>query len=116
MGFDPLPQIERRAESLALRLELRLLIGICLLIGIGFLTAAAWLVLAAAHGAPVAATVLGSVYVALSALLFALVKRDPPAAPKQPESETGMPYFELAQGFAAGMQAGRAARNGAAPR
>lgn len=83
-----------------------------LVVGIGCVTAALWIMIATREGAIVAFAVLGLIYLALGALFLALAMRRPrqkhtPPAPPAPARE---PLVQIAEGFAIGMQAGRAAR------
>jgi hypothetical protein len=88
------------------------------LAGLGFLTVALWIVLAVHEGVLVAYTVIGALYLVLGFCLMALGAQgggaDEPrrAAPQsEPPSEPPKdPLVQLAEGFAMGMQAGRAMR------
>ncbi|MEX5728216.1 hypothetical protein Ga0609869_001569 [Rhodovulum iodosum] len=109
---NPLEAAERRAEALSHRLALRAAGAACVAAGAGFLTLAAWLVLAA-QGSPLyAATVIGAVYAGLGLLLWAIAPGGGARqnTPQQAEPDPYGPFFQMAEGFAVGMEAGRAAR------
>lgn len=65
--------------------------GLCMLAGLGFLTLAAWIAMAAQHGALVAALVLGLGYAGLALVLLALAARRPPRQPR-PAGATADPH------------------------
>lgn len=94
------------------------------MIGLGFLTVALWLLLAAQEGALFAATVIGVLYCAVGFMILALATRGKskthhtspthahsahPSHPAHPDGRA--PLMQLAEGFALGMQAGRSARS-----
>ncbi|MGR3454489.1 hypothetical protein [Pseudooceanicola sp.] len=91
--------------------------AILLLIGIGFLTVAAWIGLAAAFGTLTAALVIGCVFVGLGLLFMAMasIRRPlPPAAPAPaaaaaPVGMAGL-VGALVQGIGAGIVASAAMR------
>lgn len=106
----PLDEAERRARAFSHRLALGTAGSLCAGVGAAFLTVAAWLVLSAGHGAVFAATVIGSAYLGAGLVLWALSLR-----PRQPErtappADPYTPFIHMAEGFAAGLEAGRAAR------
>ncbi|WP_294620871.1 phage holin family protein [uncultured Roseovarius sp.] len=88
------------------------------LVGLGFLTVALWIVLAAQESALVAYAAIGALYVVLGFCLMALgaQKGQSPdnTAPEAPErtrqDPTKDPIVQVAEGFAVGMQAGKAMR------
>ena len=88
------------------------------LVGLGFLTVALWIVLAAYENVLVAYTVIGALYVVLGFCLMALgaQKGDGPkshaqdAPERAPQDPAKDPIVQVAEGFAVGMQAGRAMR------
>ncbi|NDV01454.1 hypothetical protein [Pseudoroseicyclus tamaricis] len=74
----------------------------CLLIGLGCLTAAAWIAIAAEMGHLMAALVIGGVWMLLGALfLIALTRRPRPVAPPVAEPEALGPPAPVAGGTAA---------------
>lgn len=91
--------------------------AILLLIGIGFLTVAAWIGLAAAFGTLIAALVIGCVFVGLGLLFMAMAsirRLLPPAAPAPaaaaaPVGMAGL-VGALVQGIGAGIVASAAMR------
>lgn len=97
------------ARSAALGLAAALL-GI---VGLGFLTFAAYVALRAAEGVIFAASVIGLAYLAAAVLLAVLARRRPqvPAPPPaQPVVPPGGMALPLAEAFAMGLGAGRAFR------
>ncbi|MEV8467194.1 hypothetical protein AB0T83_10430 [Fluviibacterium sp. DFM31] len=85
-------------------------------VGLGLLSAAVWILIASHHGALVACVVLGLLFLALGAGFLAAGAWSPPApshkTPPPPPAAPGDPFIRIAEGFATGMQAGRAARKG----
>ncbi|WP_019953359.1 phage holin family protein [Yoonia vestfoldensis] len=84
--------------------------------GLAFLTVALWVLLATHQGVLAAWTVLGLLYMVLG-ICFVLIAgrndRKTPAEPvaAAPQPAQGVePFLRMAEGFAAGMQAGRNAR------
>jgi len=84
------------------------------LAGLGFLTVALWIVLAVHEGVLVAYTVIGALYLVLGLCLMALGAQgggaDEPRRADPPSEPPKDPLVQLAEGFAMGMQAGRAMR------
>jgi hypothetical protein len=111
MFMGPIREVERRAEAFSHRLLLEAVGSILAVIGLAFLTTAGWLVLELQGGAIFAATVLGGAYFGLGLILWAAAithrVRSKPPSPADPYE----PFINMAEGFAAGLEAGRAARN-----
>ncbi|SEM48193.1 Putative Holin-X, holin superfamily III [Roseovarius tolerans] len=84
------------------------------LAGLGFLTVALWILLAAHEGVLMAYTVIGALYLVLGFCLMALGAQgggaEEPRRAAPPSEPTKDPLVQLAEGFAMGMQAGRAMR------
>lgn len=88
------------------------------LVGLGFLTVALWIVLAAHESALVAYAAVGALYVVLGFCLMALGAQKgrgpdttaPNAPGRPPQAPTKDPIVQMAEGFAVGMQAGKAMR------
>lgn len=89
------------------------------LAGLGFLTVALWIVLASHESALVAHSVIGALYVVLGFCLLALSAQPggQQAPPRNDEADASSaspaekePLVQIAEGFAIGMQAGRAMR------
>lgn len=112
--------ISRFKQSLrdALRSAVWLTIGaLFMLVALAFLTAALWLLIARADDALIATTVVGALYFVLAVVLLALGARggrkeaaETTAAEAEAEFKR-QPLVQIAEGFAVGMQAGRAARS-----
>ncbi|WP_146590027.1 phage holin family protein [Puniceibacterium confluentis] len=79
-------------------------------IGLGFLTAAFWMMLAELRSAIFAAQVVGFLYTGAGLILFAVARaqrrlyRAPPAAPA---AATVDPFMKMIEGFLIGLDAGR---------
>ncbi|MDP0927846.1 phage holin family protein [Paracoccus onubensis] len=88
--------------------------GISLIIGLAFLTAAAWIALADRYDTLVAALVLGCVYVALSAVLLAILamrgSRRPASRPPAPPPRPASDPLALVEAFFSGFEAARRKR------
>ena len=88
------------------------------LVGLGFLTVALWIVVAAQESALVAYAAIGGLYVVLGFCLMALGAQKgrgpdntaPDTPNRPPQDPTKDPIVQVAEGFAVGMQAGRAMR------
>lgn len=97
--------------SLGKRLLRRGLLGIAgglmLAVGLGIMTAAAWIALAAVAGHLVAALAIGLSYSGVGLILLALAGEEAP-----PTQETPPPQPDLVQAFFRGVGAGAAARQG----
>ena len=105
--------LKRQARHLAGQ-SLRGLIGAVLLaVGLGFFTAAGWLVLEAQQGALMATLIIGAAYSGLGLVFLATVAmRGAPASEhRRPEPESVAALAPaIAEAFAAGLAAGTAAR------
>ena len=87
------------------------------LVGTGFLTAGLWQWVAMNYGPLTASIAVGAGYLGagVAVLLVSPAGRPPDLQARNPRSGAATPaetepFFQMAQGFAAGMQAGRAAR------
>lgn len=80
------------------------------LTGLGFLTVALWILIATSESALVAHSVIGALYLTLGFCFMALggQSTDAETAPHQPAAKD--PFLQVAEAFAVGLQAGRAAR------
>lgn len=116
-----LNRIETRAKDTARAAALTMLgliFGFC---GLICLSAALWIVIASSEGALVAFIAIGLIYVALGfgcVAVGAMQRSGSPHAYKDdqahrhpPDHHSREPLVQLAEGFAAGLQAGRAARD-----
>lgn len=81
--------------------------------GLAFLTVALWVLLATYEGVLAAWTVIGLMYMALGIAFLVIAKRRhpalPPVAPIEPVQPIE-PFLRVAEAFAVGLNAGRAAR------
>ncbi|WP_272009429.1 phage holin family protein [Roseovarius sp. ZX-A-9] len=114
---DTLRQEVRAAARAA---ALRSVAMVLLLVGLAFLTAALWLFIVTVATALTAAVVIGALYCGVGLILLAMASfrsgghtsahtaaSPTPGATPTPQA----PLVQLAEGFAMGMQAGRAARS-----
>lgn len=116
-----LSRLRAQARMTARAAALGVIGTVFLLVGLGFLSVALWMIVAAQYGALIAFEVLGGLYVILGLICLALRPSATPvqdsdngtASAKPQTDRTGSedPLIKLAEGFAAGMQAGRAARD-----
>ncbi|SIT80216.1 phage holin family protein [Pontibaca methylaminivorans] len=110
--------VERKVAQAARRSALGAVAAIAFLVGLAFLTAAAWIAMAEAASTLAAALLIGFAYLALGAILIAAAsamgsRHHTPHVPEhdRPPSyapPSGMP--PLAQAFLYGMEAGSAAK------
>lgn len=113
-----LSQVKREARLKARALALGVIATVFLLVGLGFLSVALWMVVAVEYGALIAFQVLGGLYVILGVICLLLrpasqgghqSASDQPGSRPDPSQQPD-PLVRMATGFAAGLQAGRAAR------
>ncbi|MCA0042240.1 phage holin family protein [Celeribacter litoreus] len=99
--------LAEKAQDLARRTTLGLAGGLLLIIGLGFLTLAAWILLVDLQGTANAALIIGCVYTGAALLTLAAtrVKRQPAPPPEQPS-----PMGLVSQAFLEGLGAGYSAR------
>ena len=109
--------IEIQARAAARAFAFNLVGMILVLVGSGFLGAALWLVIEAEHGAIIANAAIGGLFVLLAGICFLLSRSRVPvrraaAATVAPAGAPGHTSTSVGiiEGFAMGMQAGRAAR------
>lgn len=103
--------IKRKVTQAAKRLGFLTAGLICCVVGAGFLTAALWIILAAAEGVLIATAVVGSAYLGLGLILVAVGSRGQPEQPvhhnvaDQPKAD--LPDSPpIVQAFMYGLQAG----------
>lgn len=111
--FDP---IKSEMAQAARKGALGLAASVLLAVGIGFLTVAAWLYLSAIGEPLYAATIIGSAYVGIGLVLFAVVSSDtrPKHAPDQttrPQTGKVATADTLVEAFLEGMSAGSRAKS-----
>lgn len=112
-----------RARQAARAAVLSTIGAILCLVGVGFLTSALWIIIEIEYGALMAALLIGGLYLVLGGAILAFGRNsqsdappahpgaaahDPHTAPPPPKD----PIFQMAEGFAVGLQAGRQARKG----
>lgn len=104
--------IERRVARAGRTAALSLGGGLCLAVGLGFLTAAAWITLETIADARTAALVIGATYAGIGLILFVLAGRKPsrhhappPPAAEPVEVNAATIALALLQGIAAGAAA-----------
>lgn len=109
--------IEARARQAARSAAFATIGVIFAMIGLGFLTAGLWILIAAYEGALIAFVAIGALYLILGLCFLALGRQPggtPPAADRpvaaEPPAQKDI-FVQIAEGFATGMQAGRAARD-----
>lgn len=119
--FDPAAQLEAavtaRARKGARRAGLLLVSGLLLAAGVGFLSAAIWIVVAAAWSPLVAALVLGVIYLGAGGIVLSLALpprqvHEPVAA--QDEALKKAPFPPLAEAFVFGLDTALRLRRGRA--
>lgn len=100
----------RRARNAARAAAFTVAGVIFCLTGLGFLTVALWILIATYESVLVAHAVIGALYLVLGFCFLALggQSTDTEAAPEQPAPKE--PLLQVAEAFAVGLQAGRAAR------
>ena len=85
--------------------------AIFLVVGLGFLTSALWLMLERWQDSLFAAQVLGFIYIALGLIFFAIAaaqkSRRRIDRRRPPERRTSDPMIQMLEGFLMGMDAGR---------
>lgn len=100
-------------------MALSVIATVFLLVGLGFLSVALWIIVAAEHGTLIAFEVMGGLYVVLGLICLLLRpstdtaegQYDQTSAEQTAARATEDPWTRIATGFAAGLQAGRAARD-----
>ncbi|HKL56481.1 phage holin family protein [Marivita sp.] len=113
-GF--LTGIETRARQAARSAAFAMIGVIFAIIGLGFLTAGLWIVIAAYEGALIAFVAIGALYLILGLGFMALGRQPVGGSSEAPRPAADAParqdpFVQIAEGFATGMQAGRAARD-----
>ncbi|MBB5516833.1 hypothetical protein FHS89_002875 [Rubricella aquisinus] len=106
-------QIEQKASRAAKSAALGTGGALCLAVGAGFLTVAAWIYLATLEGTLFAAGIIGAVYVGIGLILIGLAsarRSDVPHAHPAPQTSAQTP--PLAEAFLFGLQAGRGVQKG----
>lgn len=113
---------KEQARQTARNAALTIVGAVLCVVGVGFLTAALWIVLEIEYGALIAALVLGGVYLAIGGGVLAFGRQPqsgPPVAQPEPlaadpatETPPRDPWVVLAEGFATGLRAGREMRGG----
>jgi len=112
-GF--LSDMRRRARATARAAAFSAIGVIFALTGLGFLTVALWILIATYESPLVAHAVIGALYLFLGVCFLALggqKSESRPAEPVEspPQTPAKDPILQMAEAFAVGLQAGRAAR------
>ena len=103
-------KISKFLKSLGVSLGLRVGVVLCLLVAVGFFSAALWIALSELASSLVAAVVLGFVYAGAGLLMVAAIisrKRRPSEVTKEQTPDVLRAFFE---GFAQGSKASRKSR------
>ncbi|MBI6629416.1 phage holin family protein [Pontibaca salina] len=111
-------RVEQKVTRVARKTALGTGAALALLVGIAFLTAAAWIYIAATTDTFIAALVLGAIYLGLGFVLLGLASSrerggsDPAGVKTAPETNAEAPSNlpPLAQAFIYGIEAGAAAK------
>ena len=105
-------RVTHAAQDAARRTALGLGAAICLAVGMGFLSAAAFIAMAAAADPVTAALVLGAAYAGLGLILmaFAVQRHRAPPPPVRPPAGPVL-LVAAVEAFTAGMAAGKSARS-----
>lgn len=99
-------------RKIAIKTAIGLIAGLCVAVGIAFLTVAAWIALADRYDCVAAAMILGCVYIAVSAVLLAVISRK--RKPHRPEKSQPPPQNDLlalVEAFFSGFESARQRKN-----
>lgn len=110
MMIPGLDSAKRAARRAARNIGLVVLAGVFLLVGLGFLTAAAFLGLAAINGPIFAAIVLALVYAGIGAVLVAVVVSGEDRPEEAKPEDQQIPWATIVQVFTLGVGAARGFR------
>lgn len=115
-----LQKVTRKAQDAAARTARKAALGlggaVCLVVGIGFFTASAWMVLTELTDTLTATMIIGGFYSGAGFILFAIASATPvaPELPEEPEpnkpQDTDEIMPQMVAAFMTGVQAGRKAR------
>lgn len=105
-----LEAIEHKAKTAARKVALSSLGGLMLSVGLGFLTAAAWMYIALVADAMTAALVIGGTYVGLGLILMGLSSAREVGTHHSTRTSAPSQPPPLMQAFLQGMQAGAQAQ------
>lgn len=109
---SPLAHLQHDAQAAARRFALAAPGVGSSLVGVGFLTELVWRYVATYSGPLTASLSIGVAYLAVGIVVLVVAARQGTPAPSRQRDRNDLPLFELAEGFAAGMRAGRAVRAG----
>ena len=114
-------RLSNRAKAAARSAALTAFGMLFCVVGVGFLTAGLWQWLAINYDGLTASLVVGAGYIVAGVGVLLVAPRAAAPQPEEPKIHHSRataagtePFFQMAEGFAAGMQAGRAARRGRA--
>jgi len=105
-----LHQVEDRARRAARSATFTMMGIVFGTTGLALLSVALWLMIAVLQGAIVACAAIGALYLILGVCFMALGRHPGAAHPPEP-AQPKDPLVQIAEGFATGMRAGRAARD-----
>lgn len=112
MSLHPIRAAEHHVAEFSRRVAFGSVAALALVVGLGFLTVAAWLVLSAQNGAIFAAGVIGATYLGFGLILSAFAASHQLPSQSDPPEDPYGPFVQMAEGFAAGLKAGHSTRNG----
>lgn len=98
---------DRQLKRIAAKAVLGLVAGLSFTVGLGFLTAAAWIVLADRYDSLAAALILGFAYIALSATNLAILAISRRRPPREHMPPPGSDPLSLIEAFFSGFDAAR---------
>ncbi len=107
-----LQSLQYTAQRAAKRAALSTLAGLMMIVGLGFLTTALFLLIASTQGALFATAVIGAIYFGLGLILMAVALPSRRHVPQHPPAmhTTASMIAQVTEGFVTGLNAGRAAR------
>lgn len=107
-----LQSLQYTAQRAAKRAALSTLAGLMIIVGLGFLTTALFILIASTQGALFATATIGSIYFGLGLVLMAVALPSEHHVPRHSPMvhPTASLVAQVTEGFVTGLNAGRAAR------